>query len=653
MNNPRQSQPGRTGNAGTDIPNWVLAALNSGNGVVTGAGVLTSGGSLKRVTDLDRVQAVQWLIKNRYLTNYANLLPILFNLKEGPLSLEDHFPFEPVFESEMPEETTLKSGRQCTKTTTKALKLILLSVGLPDLTCLYVAPLYEQTRRFSQNVVRPLIHKSPLRLVWHGTGVENNVLQRSFRNESKIIFSFAGEDADRIRGVSSDVIAYDEIQNLDPNHIPIIDATADHSKYRIRLFGGTPLTMDNLAQIQWDNSSQAEWIVRCTGCNKFNIPKMGYDLEKMIGPPRYDITPDNPGVVCAKCRRPIDPKRNGRWFHFIEDRRRSRPGYHIPQILLPHHYGDPVRWAELNAKMRGSQSFTVAKFYNEVLGESYDAGMKLVTQEELQRASSVPIVNRENDWQAQVDFARGRYISVGMGVDWGGGGDKRISFTAVAIVGMLPDGSCEVIYGRRLLTPHDPGAEVGAIRAVYRAFGCGFLAHDFTGKQYVREVLLHDRGRGIPRKSLLPMVYHAHSSQDVLVEHPAQHAHARHYWLLDKPKSLTLLCEVIRTREVKFFKWDKIDEDNRGLISDFLALVEQKIESSRAGDVYLINRAAAWPDDFAHAVNFACVGLWQREDKWPDLSGVSMPDMTQGQADAYAPMDPWADIAYDDYDDRY
>ena len=103
---------------------------------------------------------------------------------------------------------------------------------------LYVTPLYEQIRRFSNNYVRPFIDRSPIKPLWSGTSTENSVLQRSFKNLSMMIFSFALMDADRVRGISADKVAIDEVQDMDPDHLPIIREVMSHSKYGLFQFTG-------------------------------------------------------------------------------------------------------------------------------------------------------------------------------------------------------------------------------------------------------------------------------------------------------------------------------------------------------------------------------------------------------------------------------
>ena len=115
---------------------------------------------------------------------------------------------------------------------------VMIANCIPYFRILYVTPLYEQIRRFSNNYVRTFIDRSPIKSLWSGTNTENSVLQRSFKNLSMMIFSFALMDADRVRGVSCDCINYDEVQDLDPDHMPIIRETMSHSAYGMEKFTG-------------------------------------------------------------------------------------------------------------------------------------------------------------------------------------------------------------------------------------------------------------------------------------------------------------------------------------------------------------------------------------------------------------------------------
>ena len=55
------------------------------------------------------------------------------------------------------------------------------------------------------------------------------------------------------------------------------------------------------------------------------------------------------------------------------------------------------------------------------------------------------------------------------------------------------------------------------------------------------------------------------------------------------------------------------------LLKDFLALIEEKSDTRRGGDLYLIHRNPVLADDFVHSVNLACIGTFHSQNKYPDI----------------------------------
>jgi hypothetical protein len=576
----------------------------------------------RAITELDRVSALKRLAETGELTNYSKYLPMGLRLKGQPYTLDDYFPFEPMFSTFPAPSSVWKTGRQCSKSTGLASCGVTRCLMIPHFSILYVTPLYEQIRRFSTNYVRPFVEESPLRTAMMGAGVSNNVLQRNFRNNSRMYFSFALTDAERCRGISSDNNVYDEYQNIDRDLVPIIHETTSASQWRLQTFAGTPKTLDNSLEKKWLDSSQAEWVIKCLACGKYNIPSVEHDLDKMIGPYSDDICEDRPGVICAnpRCQKPISPRLNGRWRHRRPHLINEMPGYHVPQILLPLHYAKPKRWRELLGKREGVGNITVPQYYNEVLGESYDVGAKLLTETDLKKAA---LLNLENKPDHPIEAVKrcDQYILRVLGVDWGGGGEAGLSWTAMAVVGLRGDGRLDVIYGRRLLTPNDSLAEAQEILNVYRMFRCHHIAHDYNGAGAIRELIIHQAG--VALEKIVPMVYMATASGNIMRFHAAEEKHSRNYWLLDKARSLLLMCQCIRMQWIRLFNYDWKSTDEQGLQYDLLALMENRIEVARGRDVYTIIRNPTMTDDFAHAVNFAACTIWHRTQRWPQLATIA------------------------------
>ena len=192
------------------------------------------------------------------------LLPLLLQICGKPYHLHDHFAFSPFFRTRMPRKTLLKTGRQVSKSTSLASQGVLFSNCIPYFSTLYVTPLFEMIRRFSSNYVRPFIETSPVMKLFSGTTTINSVLQRSFKNRSQMLFSFAFMDAERTRGISADKNVIDEVQDMDISFLPVIHETISASRdWGLIQYAGTPKTLDNTNETLWQDSSMAEWMVKC------------------------------------------------------------------------------------------------------------------------------------------------------------------------------------------------------------------------------------------------------------------------------------------------------------------------------------------------------------------------------------------------------
>jgi hypothetical protein len=592
---------------------------------------------IDQMSDAERVSRFCRLKELGVLDSMVDALPLLLNLKGKPYKLDDHAPFEELFRFKMARITTFKTGRQVSKTTSQASHSIIRSNSMPNFTTLFVTPLFEQIRRFSTLYVKPFINTSPVKRLWSDTTTVNSVLHQSFKNGSQMIFSFACLDADRIRGVSADEVDIDEIQDLNREHLPIIAETMSYSPWAISKRTGTPKTLDNTLEGSWQESSQAEWFVPCFHCTTngkptWNIPTMEFHLEKMIGPWHNGITEENPATICHKCGRPISP-RFGRWVHRYEERRWHHAGYHVPQIIMPLHYRDPDKWAVLLAKQQGRGNTSIGTFYNEVLGESYDKAAKLVTMTELKAAAGLG-----PNTDAQADTASVKYHMRVLAVDWGGGGAKGVSFTTLALLGIKRDGKIDVIWGKRLLTPHDHLGEAGQIRYYYDRFRCHYMAHDYTGAGSLRETFVIQAG--VPQRKIMPCMYVRSASAAPCYHVAPTPMHPRDHYRVDKSRSLLLTCACIKTGLIKFFDYDHENAEEPGLIHDFLALIEEKTVTSGAGEIYRISRQEGFSDDFAQAVNIGCIASWYVTKRWPNLAKLAEAAALAHHVARHAPITP-------------
>lgn len=582
-------------------------------------------------------------------------LPELTRLLEGDVGwdeIESISPlgFQPCWDIEVDgEHNYVLDGVVSHNSTTLAAQGVLFSNCIPYFSTLYLTPLFEMIRRFSQNYVRPFIETSPLVKLFCGTTTTNQILQRSFKNRSQMIFSFAFMDAERTRGIAADKNVVDEIQDMDISFLPVIHETMSGSEdWGLIQYAGTPKTLDNTIEKLWIDTSQAEWIIPCQrgGCNHYNIPALEYDLMDMIGPPHDGIGPNCPGVVCAKCRKPLNP-RSGFWEHRFPQRHWDFAGYHLPQIIFPMHYASREKWEALYGKMTGQGNTPIHVFFNEVCGESYDSGSKLVTVTDLKRAAVLP-------WKNKVEEAKrhiGDYVYRFIGVDWGGGGVskgkadfKLTSYTTMAVVGMTASGQLHVLYGYRSLHPHDTVLECRMILGLMSSFQASHVVHDYTGAGAKCEVLLNQIG--IPVHRIIPVAYEGPARGEIFYEKPGTELQPRDHYRCDKARSLALTCELIKQRAILFYEYDNHGSSDPGLMDDFLRLIEDKAEGSTGRDSYKILRDPSGPDDFAHSVNIAVMALCYTTGRFPDLVRYTGLQLDESVLEAINPASArdWRDL---------
>lgn len=572
-------------------------------------------------TPLDTLAIIRQITEIAGLYSTEPLLPLLLSFNGAPLTLQNHFPLSPLFIADEPVKTILMNGRQTGKSVSVAASLYLNSVLQPNLSSLYITPLQEQMKRFSINYMRSLIDNSPFKQ-YLTKGCTHTITQRSFINESKILFSFASVNADRIRGINADVNCYDEIQDFSFDILPVIAETLSASSFPRTIYTGTPKTEDNTLSHLWRRSSQAEWWIPCTHCGFENIPSREYHLEGMIGPDKDDISEENPAVICYHCGKPIYP-RLGRWVHRYPSRRMSTKygtGYHVPQIIMPMHYANKLKWETLLAKQ---DDWPTALFLNEVLGEPFDSGQTLVSMRDLQAAGCLGYRNNQSEPVEQVFHLlhANKYEYTCLAIDWAGGGQEMLSFTTIALMGIDFNGNIDVLWGKRFSAGIDHAGEAEAILSWIQTFSPHFVVHDYTGAGVVRETILVQAG--VPLNRIMALEYTGPSRQAVIRHIPPTPQHPRSHYTVDKSRALLYTIQMIKNGQIRFFEYDggstakNAAGMSTSLMDDFLSLVEEKMTSSGAGDRYIIRRIPNKADDFAQTINFGCAALWHVSGRYP------------------------------------
>ena len=533
------------------------------------------------------------------------------------------------------DHTFIAAGIVSHNSTTLAAQSVIRGCTTPYLNIINVAPLFEQIRKFSNNYVRPFIEESPIRNILLGEGVkDNSVFQRTFANAANLFFTFASADAERLRGISGDILNLDEIQDMDIDHLPVMQSCLDASDLAMIQMSGTPKTTDNTIDYFWERSSQAHWATKCS-CGKWNIACLEHGLDDMV---------QEHGFACKYCMKRLNP-REGQFIHAYPERANKFLGLHIPQPIMPMHYDNPAKWANLYEKKLIWPQY---RYWNETLGESCDVGSRLISRTQLQAISKLPWDNTVESAAAGADL--GDYGTITMGIDWGvgaGGTIKRkggqivveggtTSFTVITICGFTKANPYKpnVIVAVRLPPSMSPQDEVKYIIQLFKRFKCNLMAHDFGGAGFLRETLLIQAG--LQPNRLMPCQY-VHSIHTPIVYYfdPKQSTATRQYYAVSKSRSLGIICAMIQQEAVTLPQWTtERNEDGIEvcIYEDFLALIEESRENFRGADTYMITRDPKKPDDFCHSLNFACAAQWHTKQIYPQIAkdaGIEWGDPTR------------------------
>ena len=549
------------------------------------------------------------------VANLAFLLPAFLSLKGKPFSVENYPPVEPLYSTTPPRAQVIQAGRQISKTTTLSAQALLEALTSPYKATLIMTPLFEMIRRISSTFVRPFIYQSPVKRLLLNTQATQRSLHRVFRNESSIHFSFASLSADRIRGLPCDRLKIDEAQDFNSAFLPEIVEVLSGSDLGTQQFTGTAKTRTTLLHECWEKSSQAHWAVRC-GCGYENIAARQFDLDAMTGPSFFsrDISRATPGLVCAKCGHPLQP-REGCWRHTYPERRLDFAGYHMPQQIFPLHYEDPIKWRDLLAKRDGGNE---TAYYNEVCGEAHDVGTTLVNIDELRAACD----DRPNDLK-YAERRVGDYPYRVLSVDWGGGGASGVSRTVMGLLGMTDSGRVDVLYAVRFKTSNDYVREAKAVLYLAHAFQCSHVVHDYGGAGAVREQLLVSAKWPLSR--IVPIAYVGGTTGRPMMKFKGSTTdlQQRDYYQVDKTRSLMLTCALIRFGGLRFFRYDYRSKDQPGLVSEYLALNQERIAKSLGSEVAVVQSGSGRSDDFVQMTNIGCCALFHLTGRWPNLDALA------------------------------
>lgn len=361
-------------------------------------------------------------------------------------------------------------ARQTEKSTLLGNTALCYSCLVPACKTLYVSPSATQTKTFSLDRIKEPIETSEVLRSFTTTMLSQNIFEKQFVNRSKITLRYAFLNADRTRGISAWRLLLDEFQDILSDNIPIIEQCTSHApeEHKRFVYSGTPKSLDNNIEYYRSGttkhgvsmSTMGEWVVPCDRCGSSAGAGRFWNIlgEKNIA---------KKGLSCERCGQLIDKMHpDAQWAFQVENG--VFESYRVPQLMVP--------WRPWDEILLDYSRYPRDRFYNEVLGLSFDSGMRPLTTQQVKECCKETISMHPSHLERYMKMAYGQ--SFFAGIDWGTGEN---SYTVMTL-GTYVDMKFRIIYIHRF-TGEDttPVVQLKKIEDIIKAFNVHVIGCDYGG----------------------------------------------------------------------------------------------------------------------------------------------------------------------------
>jgi hypothetical protein len=492
-------------------------------------------------------------------------------------------------------------ARQVEKSTLLGNGAITYSCMVANHRTLYVSPSATQTKTFSSDRIKEPLETSDVLKSFTTSALQQNVFEKQFINHSKITLRYAFLNADRTRGIPAWRLLVDEIQDILGDNIPIIEQCLSHApeQWKRRLYAGTPKSLDNIIEYYRANlSTQGEWVVPCDACGSTAGAGRYWNVlgEKNIG---------KKFLICEKCGKQIHPQHpDAQWAFMIPFHERKTPweSYRIPQLMVP--------WKPWNEILLDYDHYPRDKFYNEVLGISFDSGMRPLTRKQVEACCDDDIRMIGEELKKYRKYSYGSPVFAGL--DWGTG---EHSYTVLTL-GMYPPGSSKfrIFYIHRFVGEDtDPEVQLGKIIEMLRFFNVNVIGADYGGGHYPNDRLIRTFGH----ERVMKYQYVGKSKAKI-------HWHPRHRrWMVNRTDVMSDMFNAIKRKQFELPRWEEFREPYG---TDFLNIYSEYNESLR---MLMYSHKLDKPDDSFHSMLYCFLASMIRKPR-PDIIAPTREDPSKG-----------------------
>ena len=389
----------------------------------------------------------------------------------------------------------IKKGRQVEMTTTaSSISLYFACSGIHDhVRGLHVFPQIIQAQRHSKVVFDARVKESKNGCLMKLVDGESSVTHKPFKDGNLVYIEGAGDEGDRLRGISLTYLILDEAQDIPEAARENTLQALSHSKFGpsntgLEMIFGTPKNTGSYFQTLWEKSDKRYYHLKCPFCGLYQPLWYEYDASKSI---RTNFAhsemvrcEDREGKGCGKLFHKKRGIREGKWVSTVEESQAVFRGYHIDQMLVPETTRESI-----DQKLQNS---TARTFANEIMGNFYagrDTGLTL--------AQVIECTTTEPD-SRQLRFS----VSVQdkmtwAGIDWGArisgeDDDGKGGYTVFVVLSRLKENNFKLEFAERLAQPKISGdnSQLDQIMKWIRIFNCKYVGVDHGFGHVQNQILM-------------------------------------------------------------------------------------------------------------------------------------------------------------------
>lgn len=487
-------------------------------------------------------------------------------------------------------------GRQVEKSTLLGNSGITYSCMLQAYRTLYVSPSATQTKTFSVDRIKDPLETSPILKSFTLRALQQNVFEKQFINRSKITLRYAFLNADRTRGIPAHRLLLDEFQDILGDNIPIIEQCTSHAPEPLKrfIYAGTPKSLDNIIEYYRANeSTQGEWVVPCDAHGGEAGRFWNVLGERNIG---------KNGLICEKCGSLIDAAHaDAQWANMVE--KAAFESYRIPQLMVP--------WKSWEEILSDYRRYPRNKFYNEVLGISYDSGLRPLTRGQIKECCHPEVRMSLEELHKYRQLAAARECFAG--IDWGTGEN---TYTVMSL-GMYVNTKFRIFYVHRFVGEDiDPEPQLAKIISMLKFFGVRVIGADYGGGHYTNDRLTRVFGHDRVQK----YQYMAKTKKKILWNPQYRR------WMVHRTDVMSDIFNAVKRKVFELPRWEEFGEDPAPYAQDMLNIFSEYNQSLR---MLQYTHSPGKPDDTFHSILYCFLASMIRFPR-PDVIAPTREDPNKG-----------------------